>query len=87
MEANGSKKCIDVGANMTEQQKACKHEFLEQCYGFARSSGWKGIGVGYWCMDCYHVPKFEDDTESMDEEEIEHNRIKREAILALEKVC
>lgn len=75
MEPNGSKKSTEDGAN-------CKHEFLEPCYGFARTSGWRGIGVAWYCMDCYHVPQFDDDTESMLPEEIEHNKKKREGVAA-----
>lgn len=79
-ETNTSLKLTEPGVN-------CKHEFLEPTYGFARTSGWKGIGVGHWCMDCYYVPFFDDDTESMLPEEIEHNRIKRETLLTFKEVC
>lgn len=74
MESNGSKSATDAGE--------CKHEHLEPCYGFARTSGWRGIGVAWYCMDCYHVPQFDDDTECMSPDEIEHNKKKREGIAA-----
>jgi hypothetical protein len=58
----------------------CKHEFTEDCYGFGKSSGWRGIGIGTWCMDCYTVIAFIEDKEDCSADEIEHNKIKREGI-------
>jgi hypothetical protein len=67
--------------------KKCSHENTEMSYGFGRTAGWKGIGICIWCMDCMTIIEFSDDTESMSPDEIEHNRIKREALSALEEMC
>ena len=58
--------------------RECKHEKTEVSYGFAYSSGWKGIGGLRVCVSCFTVINFYDDYESCTEEEIEHNRKKRE---------
>ena len=71
----------------TEDGTKCIHEFLEPCYGYANSSGWKGLGTGWWCMDCHLVPRFDEDIENCSPEEIEHNRRKREALLTCKEVC
>jgi hypothetical protein len=76
MEANGSKSFIENGAK-------CIHANLEPSYGFAGSSGWRGIGVGYWCADCHAVPRFYDDTELCSKDEIEYNKNKRESTLEI----
>ena len=72
---------------MKNKTKNCKHEVTEIGYGFGHTSGWKGIGGYKFCMNCFHILEFYDDIECMTEEEIEHNRSKREALLACKEVC
>ncbi|HAB99722.1 MAG TPA: hypothetical protein DCE71_07875 [Parachlamydiales bacterium] len=63
---------------MSETQEKCQHRLpLESSYGFGRVSGWRGIGVTYRCPDCYETLWFDEDYESF-EDEIEHNKIKKE---------
>lgn len=80
MEQNGYK-------NSTEDGLKCGHYNLEFSYGFGHSDGWKGIGGYKYCTRCYKIIQFFDDEQCMTPEEIEHNRRKREALLALQEVC
>lgn len=80
MEQNGYKNSTEDGLN-------CKHPEVEYGYGFGRSSGWKGIGGYKFCTSCWTTLEFFDDIECMTPEEIEHNRRKREALLALQEMC
>lgn len=67
---------------MTDKQLNCKHTELDSGYGFGAGSGWRGLGIYEYCTDCYLTLKFMDDEECNSPEEIEHNRKKREALLA-----
>lgn len=80
MELNGSKSSTDVGTE-------CTHPELDCGYGFAASSGWRGLGIYEYCTTCYKTLAFSDDFECNNLEEIEHNRIKREALSTLQEVC
>lgn len=59
--------------------KNCKHiNGTDMGYGFARASGWRGLGVYQACNDCGLVLEFSEDEPTP--EEIEHNQKKREAM-------
>lgn len=66
---------------MTEIQTACKHINQDSGYGFSSGSGWRGLGVYKYCKDCYLTLEFMDDPECNSDEEIEHNKKKREGLL------
>lgn len=59
-------------------KKKCLHLELEDGYGFAASSGWKGIGRYRYCTTCYKVIEFVDDVQCMSASEIKYNKLKRE---------
>ena len=67
-----------------KHMETCDHNFpLEPMYGFAHSSGWKGVGVCWHCPECSEVLRFDDDRECMSETEIAHNKEKRNKMNAM----
>lgn len=56
----------------------CDHEMDQNPhYGFAKVSGWKGLGVHWRCKKCSQTLWFEDDQECNTGSEISHNELKR----------
>lgn len=46
----------------------CPHKKTTFTYGFARTSGWKGLGTVESCLKCYKVLSFAEDECCTDEE-------------------